>query len=87
LQFDLNCIYLGQVGDNQYVDGWLVNNNGRTRTVPIAPGFFVHGTTFVGDEVSAPFDQPDVPFAPVAQAWIRIIDGAAVWAVSAPTTS
>jgi hypothetical protein len=86
LQFDLICIYLDQVGDNQYIDGWVVNNNDRTRTVPIAPGFFVHGTTFVS-EVSAPFDQPDVPFAPAAQAWIRIIDGTAVWAVSAPTTN
>ena len=84
LQFDLICIYLEPVGDNQYVDGWVVNNNDRTRTVPIAPGFFVHGTTFVS-EVSAPFDQPDVPFAPAAQAWIRIIDGTAAWAVSAPT--
>jgi hypothetical protein len=87
LQFDLICIYLESVGDNQYIDGWVVNNNDRTRTVPIAPGFFVHGTSFVSDETSAPFNQPDVPFVPAAQAWIRIIDGAAVWAVSAPTTS
>jgi hypothetical protein len=87
LQFDLICIYLGQVGDDLSFDGWLVNNNDRTRTVPIAPGFVAHGTTFVGDEVSAPFNQPDVPFAPTDQAWIRIIDGAAVWAVSAPTAN
>jgi hypothetical protein len=87
LQFDLICIYLDQFGDDASFDGWVVNNNDRTRTVPIAPGFFAHGTTFVGDEVSAPFNQLDVPFAPTAQAWIRIIDGAAVWAVSAPTTN
>jgi hypothetical protein len=87
LQFDLICIYLEPVGDDSHVDGWAVNNNDRTRTVPIAPGFFVHGTTFVSDEVSAPFNQPDVPFAPAEEAWIRIIDGAAVWAVSAPPTS
>ena len=87
LQFDLICIYLEPLGDNQYIDGWVVNNNDRTRTVPIGPGFFVHGTTFVSDATSAPFDQPDVPFAPAAQAWIRIIDGTAAWAVSAPATS
>jgi len=60
----------------------VVNNNDRTRTVPIAPGFFAHGTTFVSDEVSAPFDQPDVPFEPGREVWLLIVDGAAEWLVS-----
>lgn len=64
--------------------GWLVNNNARTRTVPLAPGFFAHGTTLAEDEVDTPFDQPDMPFDPTRQVWLRILDGAAVWAVSAP---
>jgi hypothetical protein len=84
LQFDLICIYLNPVGDVQIVDGWLVNNNDRTRTVPIAPGLFAHGTAFVGDAIDAPFDQPDVPFESGLQVWLRIVDGAAVWAVSSP---
>ena len=88
LQFDLICVYLsppGDVNEGVYLDGWLVNNNDRTRTVPLAPGFFAHGTTFVGDEVYTPFDQPDVPFDPTRQVWLRIVDGAAVWVVSAPS--
>ena len=87
LQFDLMCVYLsppGDVNEGVYLDGWLVNTNDRTRTVPLAPGFFAHGTIFVGDEVYTPFDQPDVPFDPSRQVWLRILDGAAVWVVSAP---
>ena len=67
LQFELICVYLsppGDVNEGVYLDGWLVNNNNRTRTVPHASGFFAHGTTFAGDEVYTPFDQPDVPFDP-----------------------
>ena len=87
MQFDLMCVYLsppGDVDEGLYLDGWLVNNNDRTRTVPLATGFFAHGTAFVGDEVYTPFDQPDVPFDPTRQVWMRILDGAAVWVVSAP---
>ena len=84
MQFDLICIYLDPVGDVQVVDGWLVNNSDRTRTVPIAPRFFAHGATFVGVAGDTPFDQPDVPFDPTRQVWLRIVDGDAVWVVSAP---
>jgi hypothetical protein len=99
LLFDLMCVYVGDTanqladeffaanpdaGEMWWPDGWPVNNNERTRGVPIAGGFFAHGTTFAADG-TAPFDQPSVPFDPALNTWILIVDGAAVWAVSSPS--
>jgi hypothetical protein len=93
------CVYLGDTanqladeffaanpdaGEMWWPDGWPVNNNERTRGVPIAGGFFAHGTTFAADG-TAPFDQPSVPFDPALNTWLLIVDGAAVWAVSSPS--
>jgi hypothetical protein len=83
-QFDLICIYLEAVGDQHIIDGSLVNHNDRTRTVPIAAGFFAHGTAFSSEEAYASFDQPDVPVDLNRQVWLRIVDGAAIWVVSSP---
>jgi hypothetical protein len=94
MQFDLICVYIGDaaaqlvadgvgMGQIWWPDGWPVNNNDRTRRVPIAAGFFAHGTAF-GAEGGVPFAQPDVPFDAANSAWIRIVNGAAVWAVSSP---
>jgi hypothetical protein len=101
MQFDVMCVYVGDVADQLaaefaaanpgeaemwWPDGWPVNSNDRTRSVPIGPGFFAHGTTFA-DDGTAPFAQPDVPFDQSLNTWARIVDGAAVWAVSSPSFS
>ena len=99
MQFDVMCVYVGdtanQLAEEFYAanpgeaemwwpDGWPVNNNERTRSVPVGAGFFAHGTTFAGDG-TAPFAQPGMPFDQNLNTWIRIVDGAALWAVSSPS--
>ena len=62
-------------------DGWPVSNNPRTRSIPVSPSFFSHGTVVAGDG-SVPFAQPGVPFSQDASVWILITGGQAQWAVS-----
>lgn len=96
LEFDLVCVYGPQVNpdlitrwrslhpdqpDPTVPDGFLVNADTRTRTVPVASSFFSHGTATAGDG-TCPFDQPDVAFDASHDAWIHIVDGQAQWAVS-----
>jgi hypothetical protein len=101
MQFDVMCVYVGDTanqladefyaanpdaGERWWPDGWPVNNNERTRAVPLAGDFVAHGTEFAGDG-TAPFAQPTVPFDATLNTWVRIVDGAAVWAVSSPSFS
>ena len=98
IQFDLVCIYMSPQPSSLYQtpDGWLTNNNARTRFVPIAPTFFVHGTRFQPDG-SVPFDQTatiqqggtydgdNIPFDGT-DAWLYIEHGQAQWVIGAPVT-
>ena len=93
--FDLVCVYGNDVNPDLIAewtaqhpgeaqpwvpDGFLVNNNSRTRVVTIAPGFLTHGTAWVG--TSCPFNDAVTPFDQARDTWIRIVNGQAVWAVS-----
>jgi len=95
LDFDLVCVYGNNVnpqlvadwtaqhpGEPQpwVPDGFLVNNNPRTRSVALSPSFFAHGTTWAG--TACPFNDSVTPFDQSRDTWIRIVNGAAVWAVS-----
>lgn len=96
LAIDLVCVYGDDVDpdlvtrwraehpgqpDPSVPDGFLINVESRTRTVPIAPGYFTHGT-YTAPGGGCPFDQPGVPFDAGRDAWVRIIGGQAQWAVS-----
>jgi hypothetical protein len=97
IEFDVVCVYRGDVNPDLVrrwredhpgepepwvTDGLLVNNSVRTRTVQLAEGSFLHGTRF-GADGSCRFGQGDaVPFDPGIDAWIRVVDGEARWAVS-----
>jgi hypothetical protein len=95
LDFDLVCVYGNDVNPDLIAqwtaqhpgeaqpwvpDGFLVNNNARTRLVAIAPGFFSHGTAWSG--TSCPFNGTATPFDQARDTWIRIFNGQALWAVS-----
>jgi hypothetical protein len=85
IQFDLVCVYFSpQTSSIATVpDGWLTNNNARTRFVPTAPAFFSHGTRFQLDG-SVPFAQ-NAPFEDT-DAWLYIENGQAQWMIGAPAT-
>ena len=109
VEFDLVCVYRGNVNpelvarwqadhpgqiEPWVLDGFMINNNARTRTVGLADSFWVHGTQWT--DTGCPFAQPDVPFNTANDVWISIAGGQAQWMVSscggpvegtAPTTT
>jgi hypothetical protein len=95
LDFDLVCVY-GTDVDPQLItdwtaqhpgqalpwvpDGFMINNNPRTRAVPLSPSFFSHGASWAG--TACPFNDAVTGFDQSRDTWIRIIGGQAVFAVS-----
>ena len=95
LDFDLVCVYGNDVDPELIADwtaehpgqalpwvpdGFMVNNNARTRLVTLSPSFFAHGTAWAG--TSCPFNDAVTAFDQSRDTWIRIVGGQAVWAVS-----
>ena len=95
VEFDLVCVYRGNVNpelvakwqadhpgqiEPWVVDGFMINNNARTRTVGLADSFFAHGTQWT--DTGCPFAQPAVPFNSANDVWINIAGGQAQWMVS-----
>lgn len=104
IQFDLVCVYGNNVNpdlvaewradhpgqaDPWVPDGYLINADDRVRTVPVGPTFFSHGAAF-GPNSTCAFNQSGLPFDNSRDAWLRIVNGQAQWAVSScsppPTT-
>ena len=97
LEFDVTCVYTGEVDpalvedwtaanpdapEPRVSDGFLVNNDAQTRSVPLGPEFFSHGTTRAADG-TCPFAQPsEIPLDRNHDVWLHIVDGQAQWAVS-----
>jgi hypothetical protein len=95
VEFDLVCVYRGNVNpelvarwqadhpgqiEPWVLDGFMINNNARTRTVGLADSFWVHGAQWT--DTGCPFAQPDVPFNTANDVWISIAGGQAQWMVS-----
>ena len=96
VEFDPVCVYRGTVDPNLVAtwrqqnpgqpepwvtDGFLVSTSSRRRTVYLADNAVLHGTEWDANGGCA-FDQPNVPFDSSRDAWIRVVNGDAQWAVS-----
>lgn len=92
IEFDLACVYFNAVPNSMpMLDGWLVNNKTRTRTVPTSPTYVLAESDYDEDgSVPLAAAQPtdtigpsDVRYA-TSEAWLYIENGQAQWAIWAP---
>lgn len=103
LQFNLVCVYVGASGDRLraewqaanpgaeqfgFPDGFMVDNNPRTRTVPVSPDFVMAGAVITTlDRCAVPANPAFVGDQPAdmylsTDAWLVIQSGAAISAIT-----